>query len=397
MPRVSGSKAPPESIHSDEEATIDLTSDRASVSKLNHIWDAYHIEDTIIDGVAGWMCKWCGKPFKRKHGTRVLWHLLKIKGQGIAVCLAIIPQDYITLYQELYNRNVGRAHARVQFKADNEAFVVDRQQDAVASMTAKCAAKASGCAHSSSRRTSNSLGFELSASKKRRVRLGFQPDKVAQSSIETAVNRLVQTDINAVNNTSLEMAIADFFHCEAVPDRAADSTRFRLVIKLAMLASPDFAVPGRKKVGGPLLDLNYKSIQRANKKTLLSDAATFGLVLMGDGATIHRMPLINCLAMCGDCPPVVLSINDCTEHLQQGGKKDAPYIASLFETHLLVLDEQKTLVDLFYFDGASNVQKAGRLLSVKYPRAVCLHGSEHVVSLFFSDLAKMRPFKVSLI
>jgi len=93
MPRVSGSNTPPESVYSDEEATIDLTSDRASVSKLNHIWDAYHIEDTIIDGVAGWMCKWCGKPFKKKHGTRVLWHLLKIKGQGIAVCLAIIPQD----------------------------------------------------------------------------------------------------------------------------------------------------------------------------------------------------------------------------------------------------------------------------------------------------------------
>ena len=78
-------------------------------------------------------------------------------------------------------------------------------------------------------------------------------------------------------------------------------------------------------------------------------------------------------------------------------EKDAHYIALLFETHLLVLDPQKTLVDLFFFDGASNVQKAGRLLSVKYPRAVCLHGSEHVVSLFFSDLANMRPFKVSLL
>ena len=171
------------------------------------------------------------------------------------------------------------------------------------SSIAKRAAKASGRAHSSSRRTSNSLGFELSASKKRRVRLGFQPDKVAQSSIKTSVNRLVQTDINAVNNTSLEMAIADFFHCEAVPDRAADSTRFRLVIKLAMLASPDFAVPGRKKVGGPLLDLNYKSIQRANKKTLLSDVATFGLVLMGDGATIHRMPLIQLSCYVWRLPP----------------------------------------------------------------------------------------------
>ena len=56
-----------------------------------------------------------------------------------------------------------------------------------------------------------------------------------------------------------------------------------------------------------------------------------------------------------------------------------------------------TLVDLFYFDEASDAPKASRLLSVKYPHTVCLHGSEHVVSLFFSDLATMRPFKVSLL
>ena len=95
---------------------------------------------------------------------------------------------------------------------------------------------------------------------------------------------------------------------------------------MAKIAGRDFVVPGRKKVRGALLDLNYKSCQLANKKALLSDAATFGLVLMGNGATIHRMPLINCLAMYGDCSLVVLSINDCTEHLQQGGKKDAPIL-----------------------------------------------------------------------
>jgi len=93
------------------------------------------------------------------------------------------------------------------------------------------------------------------------------------------------------------------------------------VIKSAKLAGRDFLVPGRKKVGGALLDLNYKSFQLANKKTLLSDATTFGLVLLGGGATIHHIPLINCLALCRDCPHVVLSINDCTEHLQEGEKK----------------------------------------------------------------------------
>ena len=54
------------------------------------------------------------------------------------------------------------------------------------------------------------------------------------------------------------------------------------------------------------------------------------------------------------------------------------------------------MVDLFYFDGASNAQKAGRLLVAKYPRALCLHGGEHVISLFFADLAKMSPIRVSV-
>jgi len=158
------------------------------------------------------------------------------------------------------------------------------------------------------------------------VWLGYLPDAAQQPSIEMAFTCQVQTNINAINNKTLEMAIVDFFYCEAIPDRAAASTRSRLVIKLAKLASRDFVVLDRKKLGGSLLELNYKSCQHTNKKTLLSDAATFGLVLLGDGATIHRMPLFNCLAMCGDCPPVVLSINDCTEPLQQGEKKMDPIL-----------------------------------------------------------------------
>jgi len=52
-------------------------------------------------------------------------------------------------------------------------------------------------------------------------------------------------------------------------------------------------------------------------------------------------------------------------------------------------------VDIFYFDGASNLQKAGRLLVATYPRASCLHGGEHISSLFFADLAKMPPIGMS--
>ena len=48
----------------------------------------------------------------------------------------------------------------------------------------------------------------------------------------------------------------------------------------------------------------------------------------------------------------------------------------------------------FWFDGASNVQKSGEVLSVYYPRARVFHGSEHVLGLYFSYVAKLPPIWV---
>ena len=76
-----------------------------------------------------------------------------------------------------------------------------------------------------------------------------------------------------------------------------------------------------------------------------------------------------------------------------GGKKDAYYIVALFKENMELLskgketelDLLKETADVFFFDGASNVQKAGRCLETYYPRAHILHGVEHVIALFFKD------------
>ncbi len=43
------------------------------------------------------------------------------------------------------------------------------------------------------------------------------------------------------------------------------------------------------------------------------------------------MSLINMLVMCGDKPPAVISIFDCTGHMVDGGKKDAEFIMNFFQ------------------------------------------------------------------
>ena len=119
------------------------------------------------------------------------------------------------------------------------------------------------------------------------------------------------------------------------------------------------------------------------------------MAFMGNGATIHCMPLMNILAMSGVTLPITVLIQDCSKHMLEGGKKDALYIADLFKEKVLEYDPQRIYTDVFYFDGASNVQKASDVLMDRFPWSFNFHGGEQVVSLFFSLIAKMKPVKVS--
>lgn len=55
-------------------------------------------------------------------------------------------------------------------------------------------------------------------------------------------------------------------------------------------------------------------------------------------------------------------------------------------------EKVKDSIDLVIFDGASNVQKAGKILEARYPRLSVVHGAEHVLSLFYSDIFKLKEF-----
>jgi hypothetical protein len=106
------------------------------------------------------------------------------------------------------------------------------------------------------------------------------------------------------------------------------------------------------------------------------------------------MALMNILAMSGAFLPMTISIQDCTKHVAEGGKKDALYIADLFDEKVIEYNPLKTCTDVFYFDGASNVQKAGEVLMARFPCSFCFRRGKHVVSLFFSSIAKIKPVKV---
>ena len=371
-----------------EPPLVTLPEDDESAEELpflKHIWDCAYIEKHPT----GWKCLWCGNLFVPVHATRALSHVLRLKKAGIKACSVSIPANYLSRYEGMRYNAASLADSKKR-GADFVDDIVQAQQ--TASVVALLAKRRVGAA---SWPADCKGGFGSVASFPPSSHKVSSSASLIQPSISAGLQH--QTDIRKVNNALAQMAIADFFHCENIPDGVVESPRFKRMVYVLGKVGSDFEIPKHRQIGGPLLELNYQTKYSDNKTNLLKSAQVFGLGFLGDGATVKRMPLMNILASCADTPPITISIHDCTKHMQVGGKKDASYVAGIFEDKVREYDPNNTLTDLFFFDGASNVQKAGEILVAKFPHSFCFHGGEHVVSLFFSSISKIKPIKVSLL
>jgi hypothetical protein len=248
--------------------------------------------------------------------------------------------------------------------------------------------------HDSSSFTSHSY----TENKKRWLDARQHPPKTAQLT-------LVGTKHDPLASDRMDIAVADFIFSNALPISLVECTKFQHLIKCARFVPPNYSPPYRKKMTGNLLDGLYQSAYSKEIESLLKQSKQFGVALFGDGATIKKVPLMNFLGSSPNNPVALLKIVDCTNEMASGGNKNAKYIAGLIKPIISRIETTKDplckrngdhrgVVDLLLFDGASNVQKAAKLVSVEYPRITVIHGAEHVVSLFFKDVfTKVQVFK----
>jgi hypothetical protein len=97
----------------------------------------------------------------------------------------------------------------------------------------------------------------------------------SQPSISASIQNM---DILKSHNFIVEMAIADFFHCENILDAVVELTRFKRLVKVCCLLGDDFFVPNRIKVSGELEYINYENTYSLNKAELIKEAKVFGFV-----------------------------------------------------------------------------------------------------------------------
>ena len=119
--------------------------------------------------------------------------------------------------------------------------------------------------------------------------------------------------------------------------------------------------------------INYQNMER-NLSLIEKESEIFGLLFLGDGVTISRVPLLNILVSGKNLPVAVLELVDCQGHLADGGTKNASFICNRFRDHFKRIDPHKSITDVIMFDGASNVQLAGEFLKVNYPKITVIRG-----------------------
>ena len=76
-------------------------------------------------------------------------------------------------------------------------------------------------------------------------------------SSQRSIESTMKMDIRQLNNATVEMAIADFFHCKNIPDAVVESPRFVRLVRVCRLVRDDFVLPNQRRIGGDLIDINY--------------------------------------------------------------------------------------------------------------------------------------------
>ena len=103
-------------------------------------------------------------------------------------------------------------------------------------------------------------------------------------------------------------------------------------------------------------------------------------------------------------PFSILEFLDLSDRCAVGDKKDGGFLVSQYIPSIRKLENHRKsdgkttpgIVDICIFDGASNLQNAGKIMSARFPRITVLHGAEHVMALLFQDVFSGCPEYVQL-
>ena len=340
-----------------------------------------------------WTCGHCNMVFKHHNHTKALSHCLG--GPNIQRCKKM-PVEWRNIYSTIRGEKTKRKVQKESAAAGIIAEIEERERVAMEYLGVARAAERTG--YQDSPLQPHSVQESLSTiSTKRGGDVAMHLFGSESASAKKKKNYHQMTLVtNASNNLKqsvfeLNTAIAHFLVANSLPFSLAEDPLLKRMLVLSRNVNSTYEPPSRYEISGKYLTSIHDSYRREGIERLVGGGPSFGISIFGDGATIRRIPLINMLGSNPDAPSVMLDVVDCSQHMSDGGKKDAWYIAKKFLPVMKEIDPDKQYIDLVVFDGASNIQKAAQLLEEHYPRVTVQTGIEHTVSLIFGRLYRAAP------
>ncbi len=127
----------------------------------------------------------------------------------------------------------------------------------------------------------------------------------------------------------MDIAIADFVHCNCLPFSLTRCLKFLKVIAEAKNVGTKYLPPNQNQMSGTLLDGLYISNYDEMMRTILLESRIFGVTIYGDGATSQTPPLLTFWGLALTIHPRCLRLLIVPAKWQLGVKKMGPTLPVL--------------------------------------------------------------------
>jgi hypothetical protein len=153
------------------------------------------------------------------------------------------------------------------------------------------------------------------------------------------------------NDTSVNMAWAEFFYSANIPFVAARSASFKKVVKMTSEMRTSYLPPSYHDICKKLLNETKHKIKAQIEERMKMFIRTYGTTLVGDGwSSVNNHPLLNMMCV----PPAGKEFLGAIDTL--GHMKDAVYITDVIKRYLIEVGPQNVVQ--VCTDNASVMRKA---------------------------------------
>jgi len=295
---------------------IETTTLTPSTNECRTIWDD---DMVLLDRSAKrWTCRWCKNTFV-VNATKAVAHLSKTRGNEVQICPIGMDEFHRKRYAA-FQQALDHKRSLKKRSSDRMDVVIEQHNIIVADKLDR----RKEARHCGTSQKGNGASIGGGSSTNTPVSEITRSTWYHQATIKNSLSS------NPSNDSKLTMAVADLIQSLGLPFSLASSPKFHKMLDLAKTCTKKFQPPHRRQIAGELLDLNYDAYMEKNMNLIKVDCEIYGLAFFGDGATIKRIPLINCLISSAHLPAACLEIVNCASHLVDGGKKTQNTSLSIF-------------------------------------------------------------------